>query len=496
MAFSKYKIIAILCLAVASSACNRIPALYTDSVDTLKIYPNYDNVFVPYNIAPLNFYIETEATNYATRIIAKNGPPMLISGRSVKIGINDWKTMLNSNKGHALLVECYLKQGGKWIKYPPFKIHITAYAIDSYIVYRAIQPLYTMYEDMSINQRNLENFEVHTLIDNRIFCTDSNPHCVNCHSFQNFNKTGNMQLHVRGKNGGTLLMTNNELRKVNPKAIGLKSGAVYPSWHPSLKLIAYSTNTIGQNFHSKSSDKVEVMDSKSDLILYDVEKNEVTKITDSNDCLESFPYWSPDGNFLYYVSAKFKPKQDSIETEIESEMIANYQSIKYSIVRKPFDKSSRTFGKADTVFNAAALGKSASFPRISPDGNYLLFTMAEFGNFHIWHKSSDLCLLNLNSGKLVDVSNINSKDVESYHSWSSNGRFILFSSRREDGSYTRLYISYFDSNGKTHKPYVLPQKNPLFNKMYFRSFNIPEFIVKPVKTNRLKLYKTGIKSRI
>jgi dipeptidyl aminopeptidase/acylaminoacyl peptidase len=172
-------------------------------------------------------------------------------------------------------------------------------------------------------------------------------------------------------------------------------------------------------------------------------------------------------------------------------MISNYQNIKYSIVRKPFDKSSRTFGKADTVFNAAALGKSASFPRISPDGKYLLFSMADFGNFHIWHKSSDMYLFNLATGKLADIDIVNSKDVESYHSWSSNGRYILFSSRREDGSYTRLYIAYFDSNGKAHKPFVLPQKNPLSNKKYFKSFNIPEFIVEPVKANRLKLYKAA-----
>jgi hypothetical protein len=324
-----------------------------------------------------------------------------------------------------------------------------------------------------------------------MFCTDSNPHCVNCHSFQNYNATGNMQLHIRGKNGGTLLLSDKELKKVSPKAVGLKSGAVYPSWHPTLKLIAYSTNTIGQNFHSKTTDKVEVLDSKSDLILYDIEKNEVTKITDSNDCLETFPYWSPDGNFLYYVAAKFKPKQDSIETEIESEVISSYQTIKYSLVRRAFDQSKRTFGPVDTIISSATTGKSATFPRVSPDGHYLLFTMANFGNFHIWHKSSDLYMMDLKSRMMMDMSVVNSKDVDSYHSWSSNGRWILFSSRREEGSYTRLYICYFDANGKPHKPFVLPQKDPLFNKQYFKSFNIPEFIVKPVKTNRHKLFEAA-----
>jgi hypothetical protein len=432
-----------------------------------------------------------EASDYLTKIFSTNGKSILVRGRDVQIGLKDWKDLLNTNKGNDLYFEVYLKRSQGWEKYPCITNHITADNIDNYIVYRAIQPLYTMYEDMSINQRDLESFDVTTLIDNRIFCTDSNPHCVNCHSFQNYNSTGNMQLHVRGKNGGTLLLTGNKLRKVSPKAVGLKSGAVYPSWHPTMNIIAYSTNTIGQNFHSKNADKVEVLDSKSDLILYDVEKNEVTKITDTNDWLETFPYWSPDGKYLYYVAAKFKPKQDSVETEIESEVITNYQTIKYSIVRMPFDKATRTFGKADTMFNAASIGKSATYPRVSPDGKYLLFTMADYGNFHIWHKSSDLYMMDIATRKLVDIDVMNSPDVESYHSWSSNGRWIIFSSRREDGSYTRFYISYFDSNGKVHKPFVLPQKDPLFNKRYFKSFNVPEFIVKPVKTNRLKLFKAA-----
>lgn len=491
MPFSKLKLLATFCLVVVCYSCDRIPATYTETKEMLDMYPDYRDVFIPFNIAPMNFRINSDASDYLTKIYSTNGKAIIVQGKNVQIGLNKWKAMLETNKGNDLFFDIYLKHGNTWTKYPRITNHITNDAIDKYIVYRAIQPLYTMYEGMSINQRDLENFGVATLLDNRIFCTDSNPHCINCHSFQNYNSTGKMQMHVRGKNGGTLLLTDNKLRKVSPKAAGLKSGAVYPSWHPTMNIIAYSTNTIGQNFHSKNTDKVEVLDSKSDLILYDIVENEVTKITDSNDWLETFPYWSPDGNYLYYVAAKFKPKQDSVETEIESEVISKYKSIKYSILRMPFDKTSRTFGRADTLFSAASIGKSATFPRVSPDGKYLLFTLSEYGNFHIWHKNSDLCMMDLETRKLVNIDIMNSPDVESYHSWSSNGKFILFSSRREDGTYTRLYISYFDASGKAKKPFVLPQKDPLFNKRYFKSFNIPEFIIKPVATNRHKLYKAA-----
>ena len=99
--------------------------------------------------------------------------------------------------------------------------------------------------------------------------------------------------------------------------------------------------------------------------------------------------------------------------------------------------------------------------------------------------------MDLATRELKNIDVINSPKAESYHSWSSNGRWIIFSSRREDGSYTILYISYFDKKGNAHKPFVLPQKDPQFYKRNFKSYNVPEFIVKPVKTNCHKLYKVA-----
>ncbi len=485
------KPILILCLVISLTSCNKEPATFTEAKDSLLLYPDYSNVVIPTNIAPLNFRINNKASDYLTKIFSTNGKTILITGQNVQISIRDWKALLENNKGAELYFEVYLKQGKFWSKYPLIKNHIATEPIDNYIVYRYIQPLFTTYEDMSINQRNLENFDVKPLIDNRMYSTNSNPNCVNCHSYQNYNKTGNMQMHIRGKKGGTVLVLNNQYRKVSPKAVGLKSGAVYPSWHPKLNYIAYSTNTIGQDFHTKNADRVEVLDSKSDLILYNAEKNEVTKITDTNDCLETFPYWSPDGNYLYYSVANFKPEIDSIEKEVQRETIQKYQDIKYNIMRKSFNQKDKTFGEAEMIVSAESIGKSATFPRVSPDGKYLLYTLADYGNFHIWHKSSDLYLMDLATRELKNMDVLNSSNVESYHSWSSNGRWIIFSSRREDGTYTRLYFSYVDRNGTVHKPFILPQKNPQFYKKSFKSFNVPEFIVKPSSTNRHKLFKTA-----
>ena len=55
----------------------------------------------------------------------------------------------------------------------------------------------------------------------------------------------------------------------------------------------------------------------------------------------------------------------------------------------------------------------------------------------------------------------------------------MVASRRDDGNYTRPYIAYFDKNGKTHKAFEVPQKDPNFYTFFLRSFNRPEFMIVP-----------------
>ena len=147
----------------------------------------------------------------------------------------------------------------------------------------------------------------------------------------------------------------------------------------------------------------------------------------------------------------------------------------------PFDIEQRSFGEPHLLIDAASIGRSALLPRISPDGKYLLFSMAEYGTFHIWHKNSDLYLLDLQAKTFRALDEVNSTETESYHSWSSNGRWIVFSSRRDDGSYTRPYIAYFDREGRAAKPFILPQKDPDFHIGFMKSYNIPEFMQEPVR---------------
>lgn len=478
-------ILTVMYLLAALTSCHNLPDTYTESTEPISLVPDYRSITLPVNMAPLNVLIDHEADGYRVCLRSKNGKPLIVKGKQTRFPLKQWRRLLEVNAGEDLYMDVYLNINGQWQHHPTITNHIAPEPIDPYLVYRNLPPLYTTYEAMSIEQRDLRSFSTRTIYDARLMSSNTQAQCINCHAFQDYNRTGKMQLHVRGDLGGTVLVHNGQHQKINLKAEGLVGGAVYPSWHPTLNLIAYSVNSIGQNFYTRKLDKVEVMDDKSDLILYDVDAQQILPVSMSPDWLETFPYWSPDGRYLYFAAAYFKTNTSNTQAEA----IMRYHSIRYNLVRLPFDPDTRTFGAADTLVCARVTQRSSTFPRESPDGRYLLFTMGDYGNFHIWHKSSDLYLMDLSTGTYKPTTVLNSPDVESYHSWSSNGRWVVFSSRREDGGYTRLYLAYFDQNGCFHKPFLLPQKQPTYYQRTIKSYNIPEFAVQPVPTDRRKLVK-------
>ena len=95
---------------------------------------------------------------------------------------------------------------------------------------------------------------------------------------------------------------------------------------------------------------------------------------------------------------------------------------------------------------------------------------------------------------------MNSDDAESAHSWSSNSRWFVFGSRRDDGLYTRAYICHIDADGVCGKPFMLPQKSPRdFYDSSVRSYNVPEFVAGPVDFNGIdavRLYNSDNRTKV
>jgi hypothetical protein len=83
-------------------------------------------------------------------------------------------------------------------------------------------------------------------------------------------------------------------------------------------------------------------------------------------------------------------------------------------------------------------------------------------------------MMDLQTGRIDTLAAVNSAKSDTYHSWSSNSRWFVFASKRDDGLYGKPYFCYVDQHGKTHKPFCLPQKHPTFYDNNLKSFNAPE----------------------
>lgn len=465
---------------LACVACSEktpsVPEKYEPVAATPAIYPDYVGVTVPCNIAPLTFRIEEPCSDAVTRITAGD-KVVVYGGKEVIPSVDDWNVLLSQATGDSIKVEIFASSEGRWKGYEPFSILVSGDMIDPYISYRLIPPSYVAYEKLTISQRNLSNYDESVIYSNKLVSSEPDGQCINCHAYKNY-KTDNMQFHVRQYMGGTVFVHNGKMKKVNMKTDSTISAGVYPFFNPKYDVVAYSVNNTGQIFHTKNPNKVEVQDQASDVIIYDPVREIVTHVANDPNSLEVFPAWSPDGKTLYYCSAYF-PKRDDVP-HVEN-MIRNYKDIKYDILRRVWNPETGEFGAVDTVFAASELHKSATFPRVSPCGRYLLFALAEYGCFHIWHKDADLYVMELATGKYWPLDAANSEYPESYHSWSSTGKWILFASRRDDTNYSRLYMAHMNDDGTSDKAFLLPQKDSEYYDFFDRSYNVPEFMVEPVK---------------
>lgn len=506
----------------------KVPSSFTETNDLPTIYPDYVGVTVPANIAPLHFHIDhdAEATDFVTRLTA-GSESWALSGDDVRPGLKKWHKMVDmalAADGN-INIEVFIKREDQWLRQKPFQITVSTDSIDPYISYRLISPSYVTYEDLTLNQRCLENFDESLIYGNMINSDEENGQCINCHHAQWYNPN-RVQFHVRQHLGGTVIAYDGKVQKIDLKTDSTISAGVYPTWHPTKPWIVYSTNNTGQSFHTRDVKKIEVQDTKSNLIFFDLESNTVTPITRDTTDFDCFPFWSPDGKYVYYVSAHWE-RRDTINMDFE--LIQNYKEVQYNLYRIPFNEKDKAFGPRELIYDAVARNRSVTLPRVSPDGRWLMFTEGQFGVFHIWHNDADLFLMDLTQAQPVEptlintydrhrlsadllppnanslqreiiadslreeqglrtqlpahirnITEINSLDVESYHSWSSNGCWVIFSSRRDDGNFTRPFIAHHDGNGHFSKPFELPQDNPQYHRQFMRSYNIPEFLFGPV----------------
>jgi hypothetical protein len=403
----------------------------------------------------------------------------------VKLPFKAWRKLLAANAGREIRIEIAVcDASGRWTSFAPIRDRV-AEPIDSHLVYRLIDPAYNLWKKMGIYQRNLETFEETPVLINRL--TEDN--CMNCHNFCK-NSPDRWLMHLRGGPGTSMLLTiDGKTTKIDTKTAFNASPAAYPAWHPGGKIIAFSVNKLILFYHAVGESR-DVLDLASDVLIYRIDDNTVTGSPRTSDPkrLETFPAWSPDGRYLYFCSApeidSFTSPGDNNETNLA------YDQIRYDLKRIRYDAVRDVWGELETVLSSEKTGKSITMPRISPDGRFCLVTLANYGNFPIYYPDADVALIDLATGEWKRLES-NSGRGETFHGWSSNGRWIVFSSKRQDGLLARPYFAHMDSLGTASKPFVLPQEDPRFYDSCLLTYNVPELVSGPIQTSPRRLVESA-----
>lgn len=456
--FTFFTLMAATLLALIT-ACSALPDKAAPVKQDAPLFPDYTAITFPVNMAPLNFMIDGAKRIHIT---IKGTQTYTFGSRSqtMRFPQRAWKKMLAQNAGCTLDVTVAALVDGHAVQYTPFSWTVASEPIDTYMSYRCIEPAYEVWNLLTIRERDVTSFKERILADNNI----TENACINCHT-SNRAPNPTTFMHVRGKKGGTVYQKDGRMLKFNTSTPSTSGSAVYGELTQDGRYGIFTTATILPILHAYRTDRLEVYDTASDLILLDFEKGTVrdTPAVTGTDFQETFPCFSADNKTIYFCRAVSLPQPDST------------RFMQYDLYSMAFDPETGALGDSlHLVLDLASQHKSASFPKCSPDGRYLLFSVSDYGTFPIWHPETDLWMLDLQTGHVDTLPQTNGRYSDSYHSWSSNSRWFVFASKRGDRVFGRPYIAYVAPDGTVGKAFVLPQRHPSRYLTFTQSYNIPE----------------------
>lgn len=443
-----------------------------------EIFPDYIGVTIPAEIAPMNFNLADDEDLDAmyVRVTGSQGGEITAKGKWADFDIKPWHALLQENVGGSLSFDVYAKwKNGQWTRFAPFEMQVSQHPLADYgVTYRRIAPGFETFSKIGIYQRQLSTYDESPILEE----TAVNGQCMNCH-YANRGNPDQFSLHIRGKNGGTIMHNQQGTQYLNTKTPETAGNCTYGYWHPDGRYCAYSLNRIYQNFYTGKDRVVEPWDQFADIIVLDTHNNQIiTTPLLATENYETTPAFSADGTTIYFSYAP------------HANMPADFENVKYSLCSIGFDADRGLFGeKIDTIVDAAAIGKSVSIARPSYDGKYLMYCLSDYGTTPVDRQEAELWIMDIATGQQRCMDEVNTEEADAYHNWSSNSRWFLFNSKRHDRITALLYLSAIGDNGVATKPFLLPQKNP---KKYYtenrHSFNAPDFTTRKVDLDPIAVH--------
>ncbi|MCK5056849.1 MAG: tetratricopeptide repeat protein, partial [Candidatus Aminicenantes bacterium] len=314
------------------------------------------------------------------------------------------------------------------------------------------------------------------------------PVCGNCHSFTSDGQTLAMDVDAMDDKGAYIITT------VQKDTIfdhdNIITWSDYQKNEPTMGLLSqispdgrYAVSTLKDAEIFVALEDIEYSNFffpiKGILVVYDSIAETLRSLPGADDSqyIQSNPNWTPDGKYIVFTRAHAIERAESgisfgtivKERNKFNKLLDDFKQRKrrlyFDLYRVPFNNGKG--GKAEPVPGASNNGVSNFFPRFSPDGKWMVFTRAK--NFMLLQPDSQLYIMPANGGNPRRMK-CNTSNMNSWHSWSPNSKWLVFSSKVQ-GPYTQLYLTHIDENGNDTPPVLL--ENLQYPK---KAANIPEFV--------------------
>ena len=186
---------------------------------------------------------------------------------------------------------------------------------------------------------------------------------------------------------------------------------------------------------------------------------------DDPEYVQTDGVWSPDGTYIVFARAKAEDPYPPGEKKALFANDPNETQIQYDLYKVPFNDGRG--GTPVPIMGASNNGMSNNFPKVSPDGRWIVFVQCRNGQ--LMRPDSQLYIVPFEGGQARRL-RANTSLMNSWHSWSPNGRWLVFSSKARS-PYTQMYLTHIDENGNS-SPAILVDNTTASN----RAVNLPEFV--------------------
>ena len=305
------------------------------------------------------------------------------------------------------------------------------------------------------------------------------PTCANCHSFSSDGKTLGMDMDGPDGDKGTygltdikknIIITEDDIITWNSfkykpkghKTIGFFSQVspdgqyVVSTLNETVFVTNYTDFKFLQSFYATKG--ILAVCSRADDTIQPLPGADDPNYVHSNGC------WSPDGKYIIFSRARAKDNYSSDERPTYAGD-PRETPIQYDLYRIPFNDGRG--GTPEPIEGATNNGMSNSFAKFSPDGKWIVFVQADKGQ--LMRPDSKLYIIPAQGGRPRKM-NCNLKRMNSWHSWSPNSRWLVFSSKGFT-PFTQMFLTHIDENGVDTPPILIPNSTAAN-----RAVNIPEFL--------------------